>query len=283
MAALSDLNQLLLEGRLMAAVEACKLAVRSQPSKLEPRVALYELSIFLADWDRCKNQVETIMSLGGDPMHWLGHMANIHASAARTACWQGRSRPPVLGECDEDDQAMFDALWQTVVAAISGNMTPLEEHNAEFGGMVFGPGRANGVPFEELSTVDSRLPGILEVSDGGDYAWLWLGAVSRIEMPGRAANLSEVPWIPSRVFFTNGEVKSLTIFGLYPGTELSTNPKVVLGRETEWDEASESLSLGSGGQLFYIDDAPVPFQQVRLIEFTVDAQSDDASEPATAE
>ena len=57
----------------------------------------------------------------------------------------------------------------------------------------------------------------------------------------------------------------------------------MLGQETEWDEASEALSLGSGGQLFYIDDAPVPFQQVRLIEFTVDAQSDDASEPATAE
>lgn len=283
MAALSDLNQMLLEGRLMAAVEACKQAVRSNPSQVEPRVALYELSIFLGDWDRCKNQVETIMSLGGDPMHWLGHMATIHASAARTACWQGRSRPPVLGDCDADDEAMFGRLWNGVTAAAAGDLAPMEEHAAEFGGMAFGPGRANGVPFAELSTIDSRLPGVLEVSDGGEYAWLWLGAVSRIEMQGGASNLSEVLWIPARVFFTNGDIKSVSIFGLYPKSEFSTNPMVMLGRETEWDESCESLSLGSGGQLFYLDERPVPFQLVRLIEFVADEAPEASPEPEASE
>jgi len=87
-------------------------------------------------------------------------------------------------------------------------------------------------------------------------------------------------WIPSRVFFTNGEVKSVAVFGLYPATEGSTNPLVMLGRETEWDESSDTLSLGSGGQLFDVDDRPVPFQQVRLIEFELPDQPEStAPEP----
>jgi len=280
MSALSQLNQLLLEGRLMAAVEACKQAVKSQPSQIEPRVALYELSVFLGDWDRCKNQVETIMSLGGDPLHWLGHMANIHAAKSRAACWQGRERPPVIGDCDADDQQMFNRYWRAAVAAAGGDYAVVASNAADYGGLMFGPGRINGVGVEALSTIDSRLPGVLEVSDGGEYAWLWLGAVSRIEMQGGATNLSEIMWIPSRVFFTNGEVKSVAVFGLYPATEGSTNPLVMLGRETEWDESSDTLSLGSGGQLFDVDDRPVPFQQVRLIEFELPDQPEStAPEP----
>ena len=270
MSALSHLNTLLLEGQLMAAVDACKQAVRNAPSQLEPRVALYELAVFQGDWDRCKNQVETIMSLGGDPLHWMGHLANIHAATARTRCWLGRERPPLVGECDAEEDIMFDRLWQAVAEAAAGDDSLTVRNAGDYGGMVFGPGKINGVEFAELSTIDSRLPGVLEISDGGEYAWLWLGAVNRIEMQGGATNLSEVLWIPSRVFLTNGEVKTVGIFGLYPQTELSANPKVVLGRETEWDEARATLSLGKGGQLFDVDARPVPFQQVRVLEFAGD-------------
>lgn len=266
----------------MAALEACKQAVKSQPSRIEPRVALYELSIFLGDWDRCKNQVETIMSLGGDPLHWLGHMANIHASQTRAACWQGRERPPMVGDCDADELAMSARLWQAVVAAATGDFTLVAENADDFAGMRFGPGTLNGVAFEELSTIDSRLPGMLEISDGGEYSWLWLGAVSRIEMQGGATNLPEVLWIPARVFFTNGDVKSVTLFGLYPGTEGSSNPRVVLGRATEWDESHETLAIGMGGQLFEVDERPVPFQLVRLIDFA-SGNPPEPTEPEPAE
>jgi len=274
MSALTHINDLLLEGRLMDAVELCKQSVRTQPSQIEPRVALYELSVFLGEWDRCQNQVESIMSLGGDPLHWLAHMANIHASKERNQCWLGRKRPPVVGACDDEDQLMFDTLWQAVVNAAAADPALMEANAADYGGMVFGPGKINGVPFQEIATVDSRLPGVMEISDGGEYAWLWLGAVSRIEMQGGAKNLSEIAWIPSRVFLSDGEVKAVSIFGLYSETEKSANPKVVLGRETEWDDAYDQLSVGKGGQLLYVDESPVPFQQIRLIEFDGDAGAD---------
>ncbi|MEI6605831.1 MAG: type VI secretion system accessory protein TagJ [Verrucomicrobiota bacterium] len=267
MSALSNINTLLLEGQLMDAVEASKQAVRSQPGAIEPRVVLYELAVLLGDWERCQNQVEAIMNLGGDPMHWLGHMANIHAAKQRQQCWQGQQRPPLLGACDAESQSMIDALWQAVVKFSTGDTAPIADHAAEFGGMAFGPGKVNGIAFEELSSIDSRLPGVIEVSEGGQYAWLWLGAVSRIEMQGGANNLCEVAWIPSRVFFDDGEVKALTIFGLYPGTEASANPRVVQGKATEWDDAEEPLAIGKGGQLLYVDERATPFQQLRLIEF----------------
>jgi len=267
MSALANINTLLLEGQLMGAVEVSKQAVRSQPAAIEPRVALYELAVLLGDWERCQNQVEAIMNLGGDPLHWLGHMSDIHAAKQRQQCWQGQQRPPLLGACDAEAQDMFDALWHAVVKLAAGESAFIANHALEFGGMAFGPGKANGMAFEELSTIDSRLPGLLEVSDGGQYSWLWLGAVSRIEMQGGANNLCEVAWIPARVFFDDGEIKALNIFGLYPGTETSANPRVVLGKETEWDDAEEPLSIGKGGQLLYVDTLATPFQQLRLIEF----------------
>lgn len=269
MSAQPNLNELLLEGQLPAAVESCKQSIRIQPSQIEPRVALYELSVFLGDWDRCNNQVETIMSLGGDPLHWLGHMADIHAAKARKECWAGRVRPPVIGECDDDDQFMIRCLWRAIVKAAAADHSLTVKNAEQYGGMVFGPGKINGVEFNELSTVDSRLPGILEITEGGEYAWLWMGAVSRIEMQGGAKNLTEVMWIPSRIFLTNGDVKSVSIFGLYPDTENSINPMVVLGRETEWDDTHQELAIGKGGQLLYMDDQPVAFQQIRLIEFEI--------------
>ena len=273
MSALSNLNNLLLEGQLMAAVELCKQSIRNSPSAIEPRVALYELSVFQGDWDRCKNQVETIVSLGGDPLHWMGHLANIHAAKARSQCWLGRERPPVVGICDAEERLMFDRFWQAIAQAAAGDDSLTVANAEEYGGMVFGPGKINGVEFAALSTNDSRLPGVLEISDGGEYAWLWLGAVSRIEMQGGAKNLAEVMWIPARVFLTNGEVKAIDIFGLYPDTGGSANPMVVLGRTTEWDETHATLSLGKGGQLLDVDERPIPFQRIRLIEFA----GDDAS------
>ena len=255
----------------MAAVEWCKQAIRNAPSRIEPRVALYELAAFQGDWPRCKNQVETIMSLGGDPLHWMGHLANIHAAEARTRCWLGLERPPVLGDCDDEERHMFSRLWQAVASAAAGDESLYEENAGEYGGMVFGPGTINGTAFDELSTIDSRLPGVLEIADGGEYAWLWLGAVNRIEMQGGATNLAEVMWIPSRVFLTNGEIRTVGVFGLYPETERSDNPMVVLGRETEWDEAHPALSLGRGGQLFDVDALAVPFQRIRLLDFAGDA------------
>jgi len=267
MSALSNINDLLLDGRLMDAVDLCKQSIKAQPSKIEPRVALYELSVFLAEWDRCQNQVEAIMNLGGDPLHWLGHMANIQAARERSLCWQGRKRPPVVGDCDADDLSMFDALWHAVGQQASGDTSLMEAIATTYGGMVFGPGKINGVGFDGISTVDSRLPGVVEISDGGEYAWLWLGAVTRIEMQGGAKNLSEVAWIPGRVFLSNGEVKAVSIFGLYPETEKSGTAMVMLGKATEWDDAHEALALGKGGQLLYVDERPIPFQQIRLIEF----------------
>ena len=280
MSAMSHLNSLLLDGQLMAAVDWCKQAIRNAPSQLEPRVALYELALFQGDWERCQNQVETIMSLGGDPLHWMGHLANIHAAKARTQCWLGRQRPPVVGECDAEEHGMLDRFWQAIVKAAAGDASLTRDNSEDYGGMVFGPGKLNGAEFSELSTIDSRLPGMLEIADGGAYAWLWLGAVDRIEMQGGAANLPEVLWIPSRVFLANGEVKSVAIFGLYPQTELSVNSRVVLGRETEWDEAHATLSLGKGGQLFAIDGRPVPFQQICQLDFVGDAAAMQPESPA---
>ncbi len=175
---------------------------------------------------------------------------------------------------------MFDGLWQAVAGLAGGDIAPLEAHAAEFGGMAFGPGKLNGAPFAALSTLDSRLPGVLEISDGGEYGWLWLGAVARIELRGGATNLTEVVWLPGRVVFTSGEIKAVAVFGLYPGTADATDPLVALGRRTVWDDGPEALALGAGGQLLEIDGQPVPLQQIRLLEFAEADSPTEVSPPA---
>lgn len=265
----------------MAAVANYKGTVREKPSLVPPRVALFQLSAFLGDWEQCAFQADEIISLGGDAPLWLGLITNLQASKARAACWAGQQSPLMVTGANEVAKARLASLWQAVTALAAGDPAPLEICYGEYGDFGVGPGELDGKAFTKLGGFDSRLPGVLEIAERGTYAWLALEAIEQLELPGGPTNLSDVLWLPGRVSLTSGEVKVVAVFGLYPGTEQSADPMVLLGQVCDWDAAYEQLALGLGGQLLDVDGEPVPLVNIRqlVMDFTP-AAADSSSDPS---
>ncbi len=271
MSALSGIKDLLREGHFSTAFESSRDLLKANPTDLQARSVFFELLSINGDWERARSHVEAIVNLGADPMGWVGVMANLHASGQRDKVWAGERSPTVIGDLDDDDQALFSA----VKAAIGSDDWARVKAAAD--GLAFGPGKIDGTAFSDLATADDRLPGFLEVAVNGEYGWLWLAAVRRMEFPAGPTNLTDVIWIPSRVFLIDGSVSEMTVFGCYPGTQHSADGEAKLGRKLVWEEAPGDLAIGCGPQILWVDSETKSLHELRVIEFDSDDSADEGS------
>ncbi len=276
MSALSGIKDLLREGRLDTAFESARDLLKANPTDLRARSVFFELLAINGDWERARNHVEAIVNLGADPMGWVSVMANLHASEQRDQVWKGEREAVVIGELDEEDEALVGALKSAIRSGDWSQVRPIAE------GLAFGPGKVDGAEFSDLATADDRLPGILEVAVNGEYHWLWLGAIRRMEFPAGPANLTDVLWIPSRVFLTDGSVSEMTVFGCYPGTWNSADEEARLGRKLVWEEGEGDAAIGSGPQVLWVDSATRSLYESRVIEFDTDDVDDNSTEDEIA-
>lgn len=278
MGALSGIKELLREGRLFDALEAAKREVRSNPVDIDLRYCLFELICATGDWNRCKAQIETLMTLGGDPSCGIGILAILNAAIERDRCWAGDFKPRWIGDPDADDSLLMEELEQAIQNGGEGDGYKAWTQVREFsGGMAFGPGSVDGNSFSQIATADDRLPGLIEVSVQGEYWWLWMGSVKRIEMAARPGKLSDRRWIPARVFLEDGSVSEMTIFGFYPGTEASDNLEARLGKRLSWRELPDEIAFGQGPQVLWVDGVSRPLHEMKVIEFTSGETNGEAS------
>jgi protein involved in temperature-dependent protein secretion len=134
-------------------------------------------------------------------------------------------------------------------------------------GLAFGPGLVDGVAFEELSTLDDRLPGCLEVGFDGAYHWLWLGAVRTMEFAVRPGNLTDLRWVPAKVVMDDGSQLEMTVFGCFPGTEGCAYEDAIIGRVLHWLDAPDELAVGAGPQVLAFDGVARAIHGIRQIGF----------------
>ena len=244
---------------------------------LDARYCLFDLICTTGDWKRCRTQLEALVELGGDPSGAVGILANLNAAEERGRCWAGEIPPRLIGELDPADQG----LMETLADALRGTSTWNQVRELA-GSPTFGPGTLDGEAFEDLLTADDRLPGLLEVAVRGAYRWLWLGSVRRIEMAARPGVLRDLRWIPARVFLLDGSVSEMSVFGFYPGTEISGDAEAKLGKRLSWQDLPDEIAFGHGPQVLWVDGENRPLHQVKVIDFTAGEGAADGSNPTAA-
>ena len=269
MADMGNINQLIQHGLLDEAIKECIGGVKSNPTDVSHRVCLYELSAFCGDWKRCVNQVETIVQLGGDALHWAGHMANLNSEKNRDAFWKSPTAfaPPIVG-ADDYAYEIAESLAQSKQSAVA-----LASHAENFGGLDFGPCTINGVEYASLTFVDSRLSGFLEASEQGEYVWIYAGGIKSIELAEPMGDLTRLLWIPAKIILADGSVRVCSLSGLYPETYLSPNNMVKLGKDNEWSEAAEEINIGRGPVLLAADDKIIPLIDTSTLAFPENPES----------
>lgn len=271
---MEHINRLIQHGMLEEAISECIGGVKKNPTDIPHRVSLYELSAFAGDWKRCVNQVETIVQLGGDALHWAGHMAHLHAEKNREAFWASPSAfaPPIMGG---DDYAHEIAKSLTTAKQSPPAMIA---HAEEYGGLDFGACIINDTSYTSLRLVDSRLCAFLEAIEHGEYVWIYAGAIRHIDLALSAGDLTHRLWIPAKIVLSDNSVRVCSLCGLYPSTHQSADPKVKLGQHNEWLDLAEDVNVGRGPVLLAADQTIIPLIQANSLAFAESDETDNTIE-----
>jgi type VI secretion system protein ImpE len=135
-------------------------------------------------------------------------------------------------------------------------------------------GSIDDQPFGWIADADPRLGPVLEGIVNGRYYWIPFMRLKEIKIE-KPVDLRDVAWTPVALTFANGGETVALIPTRYPGSEASSDPRVVMARRTEWVEKPGETFLGMGQRLLATDQGEFPLMDARLIKL--------ASPEATAE
>ncbi len=222
------------EGKLDEAIRVLGSELRDDPANVSKRTFLFELLCFAGEFDRAEKQLD------------------------------------LLG--DQNKDAMLASLLYR--GAISAERTRMEmfEKDAFQSRAPDAPqvsGVLNGKPFQSISDGDSRIGGRLEVIAGPDYLWIGFEHIAQlsIEPPKR---LRDLLWIPAKLragpSFKGQNLGDVLIPALAPGSVLSDDSSIRLGRVTEWFRDEKGVEFPLGSKVLIVDGEEMPLLEVRSLE-----------------
>ena len=133
-------------------------------------------------------------------------------------------------------------------------------------------GKINEEPFEWLGDADARLGPILEVVINGQYKWLPVHQVTRIDL-GEPEELLDLIWAQANFTWSNGGNAVGFIPVRYAGTEESPDGDMLLSRKTDWKTVADDFQFGVGQREISTDAADYALLDVRSVEFNSGSES----------
>lgn len=230
------------EGELGGAIDVLGQELRDNPTDVRKRTFLFELLCFAGQRDRAEKHLDVLARGGQDAeMGALLYRAALHADRER-------------------DQKFRD-----------------EDFPRGDGGPPPVRGTLNGDAFASFEDADPRIGARLEVYAGGQYTWLPLEHVSRLQVD-EPKRLRDLLWAPARVQvgpeFESLELGEVLVPVLSPLSADSSDDRLRLGRATDWAETSDGLPYPVGQKLFLVDGEAVPLLEVR--ELVIEGSANDA-------
>ena len=120
--------------------------------------------------------------------------------------------------------------------------------------------------FDDFKDADDLLAPFLEVIIRGDYLWLALEDIVRLEIrPPRT--LRDLLWIPGKLDLREQQTIDLFIPVQYYGSSDHPEDPVKLGRITVWENVAEQTNLGKGQRTFLIDGDERSLLEIKKVEF----------------
>ena len=265
---MSDVLSALKAGNLGQTLQLLQQAVRQQPADAAKRVFLFQLLAVMGQWDRALTQLGVVAELDADAMP----MVHAYREAIRCERWREQAfagaRAPLLFGMPEPwmaqliDALRLDAAGDTAAAARLRAMA-----------MASAPavaGSIDDVPFAWLADADPRLGPMLELISNGNYYWLPMRHIARLQFEA-PADLRDKVWMPAMLQLNNGGELVGFVPSRYPGTAASADDDLLLARRTDWVAHGADAQVGLGQRLLATDAADYALLDARAIRFTHDA------------
>lgn len=273
---MSDVLSALKAGNLGQTLQLLQQAVRQQPADAAKRVFLFQLLAVMGQWDRALTQLGVVAELDAEAMP----MVHAYREAIRCERWREQAfagaRAPLLFGTPEPwmaqliDALRLDAAGDTAAAARLRAMA-----------MASAPavaGSIDDVPFEWLADADPRLGPMLELISNGNYYWLPMRHIARLQFEA-PADLRDKVWMPAMLQLNNGGELVGFVPSRYPGTAASADDDLLLARRTDWAAHGADAQVGLGQRLLATDAADYALLDARAIRFTHETP---AAEPGAA-
>jgi len=221
-------------GKLNAAVQAISAELRDNPMDAQRRIFLFELLSFAGEYDRAEKHLDVLSQAGPDAL-------------TGTLLY----RAALAGE-----RTRLDLFAKNDYPGLPENAPPVS-------------GKLNGNAFENIEDSDPRIGPRLEIIAAGQYMWLPLAHIARVEMEA-PKRLRDLLWIPARVStgpaFKGQELGEILVPVLSPFSFRHADDAVRLGRSTVWEEPEAGNPVPFGMKTLLVDGEDIPILEIRTLE-----------------
>ncbi len=262
-----DAKQLFDNGDLQGAISQLIADVKANPLDQHNRLFLFELLCFMGDFQRAERQLDAVAQVSGDATVELGieiYRGILRAEASRRHLFQGQSRQPkFLSEPPPYTALHLKALTEIIQQHFDEAERSLKESSdlrKSLGGQL------DDTHFDDFKDGDDLLAPFLEVIIRGDYLWLALEDVVRLEIPP-PRTLRDLLWIPGKLDLREQRTIDVFIPVQYYGSSDHAEDPVKLGRMTVWENVGDEINLGKGQRTFLIDGDERSLLEIRKVEF----------------
>lgn len=260
---MNDSFSLFQEGKLFSAIEAALAAVREDPGSVDRRLELISYLCFNSLFEKADTHINVLMEQHADLVaDMLVYRALIKAELARRQCFEEGRLPnfaePPPAHITEVLRALTEIKDSPPKAAeiLRGASSQAPPVKAIVG----------GTTYNYFGDVDERTSLFVEAFTlGGDYYWLPLTAIRKIEF-GEIKYPLEILWRQTSFITNTHDEITGYVPGIYPATYKCREESLLLGRAAQFSENPNDPTEGLGGRIFQIGENFVPMSQLSSIE-----------------
>lgn len=253
-------------GDLTACKEQLFKEIKKDPSNVNLRIFLFQLSCVSRDWKRAVTQLDVLKNLSDLTLALVNtYKQLIECELKRERVLSGDIEPMCFGK-PSDWLAYYIKAYQNYCSGEMEEAKELLKKGAELAPAI--SGTINDDPFEWLSDGDVRFGPAIEVILNGGYYWLPLEYVKEISFEP-LEDLRDMIWRPANLTLKNNGKLIVFIPSRYPFIGNATDAQL-LARICDWNEPVDNFYVGNGQRIFISDVAEYPILDINIIKFNND-------------
>lgn len=257
-------ESLLQSGDLAACKTQLFNEIKKDPSNLQLRIFLFQLSCINRDWKRAITQLDVLKDLSDSTLAMVNtYKQLIECELRREKVLSGELEPICFGEPSAWLGCYVKAYKQYCLNDI-GQAKQLILQGSELAATI--KGTVDDIPFEWLSDADVRFGPAIEVMLNGGYYWLPMEYISAIDFEP-VDDLRDLVWRAANLTLKNKGKLIVFMPVRYPITSETSDPQL-LARTCDWQEPAEDFYVGNGQRVFISDKEEYPLLNIGSIKFT---------------
>lgn len=258
-------KDLVAAGKLTEARQQLTQEVKSNPSDSAKRTLLFQVLIFLGEWDKADKHLDMMVSLNPKLETGVQVYKNLtNAERQRRDVLEGKTIPGFLTKSPEYLE-LYLIAWEKVKQGKSEEASDLYDRIEELRSIPCGT--LNGKPFEGLSDTDTFLSAFLEVIMHDRYIWVPFESLRELSV-AEPKTLFDLMWVPARFLTWEGLNANCYLPVLYPDSCLHKDERIKMGRMTDWTSLGNGFWRGMGQHVYSIGEEEISILDIRDALFT---------------